>query len=124
MSAFDSCRAGEHEWVPYKDSSGTDVYKQDVCKRCRLLREQTGQGVSYTLPTPWRLVEHEQTGDARAQLWARVYAAEFSACRHGTLIDSAESLRTANDTLAMKRARSLADAAVRDFDEHYLGGKR
>lgn len=61
-------------------------------------------------------------GDARAQLWARVYAAEFSACRHGTPVE--ESMQTANDTFALKRARALADIAVADFDEHYLGGKR
>jgi hypothetical protein len=68
--------------------------------------------------------QHARGSDARAQLWARVYAAEFSACRHGTVIDSQESLQTASDALAMKRSRALADAAVRDFDEHYLGGKR
>jgi hypothetical protein len=67
---------------------------------------------------------HSRFGDARAQLWARVYAAEFSACRHGTLIESSDSLRTANDSLALKRARACADAAVADFDAHYLGAKR
>jgi len=55
------------------------------------------------------------TGDARAQLWARVYAAEFEVFR----TRAPHLLNTCREA-----AREAADAAVRDFDEHYLGGKR
>jgi len=63
----------------------------------------------------------ERIGDARAQLWARVYAAEFAAVQErwrdaGVVHSGADAVR--------ERARDAANAAVRDFDEHYLGGKR
>ena len=50
---------------------------------------------------------HEPVGDARAQLWVGMYL-----MRHWQF--GAEHAR----------ACDFADAAVRDFDEHYLGGKR
>lgn len=55
-------------------------------------------------------------GDARAQLWARVYAAEFDSLRRQPEPYAEDACRTL--------ARREADAAVRDFDEQYLGGKR
>ena len=61
--------------------------------------------------------QHERThgrfGDARAQLWARVYGDEVKRLR-----DEDE------DTHAREWACQAALAAVEDFDEHYLGGKR
>jgi hypothetical protein len=71
--------------------------------------------------------------EARAQLWGRVYAAEFELYRRrdgsplGTVVyeRSEASIReTTALACAQTRAREAADAAVRDFDEHYLGGKR
>lgn len=55
------------------------------------------------------------TSDARAQLWARVYAAEFEQQR---------TCLRAHPEICRHDARQQADAAVRDFDQHYLGGKR
>lgn len=57
----------------------------------------------------------QQSCDARAQLWARVYAAEFDCWRRQNA-DGRD--------FAHRYARDAADAAVRDFDEHYCGGKR
>lgn len=75
----------------------------------------------------------ERAGDARAQLWARVYAAEFELYRRRdaappetiVYVRSEGTLReTTALACAQRRALETADAAVRDFDEHYLGGKR
>jgi hypothetical protein len=71
----------------------------------------------------------DQHSDARAQLWARVYAAEYELCRreqggsHGTLLFMRDG-QTTHGECAKGRAREAADAAAADFDEHYLGGKR
>jgi hypothetical protein len=75
-------------------------------------------------------------GDARAQLWARVYAHELAAVRavfhasppadwreHPLRIDVMHVVQRNMDA-ASQHARDLAARAVRDFDEHYLGGKR
>lgn len=62
-------------------------------------------------------IEAIHTGDARAQLWARVYATEYAVLR-------AYSHEQHQPPSARLAARREADAAVRDFDEHYLGGKR
>lgn len=49
-------------------------------------------------------------GSARAQLWTSVYASQFDASmRHQQCHESA----------ARSCAKQSADAAVRDFDEHY-----
>lgn len=55
---------------------------------------------------------HGRFGDARAQLWARVYATEFEVFRMRAphLLDTCRAA-----------AREAAAAAVADFDEHYLG---
>lgn len=87
-----------------------------------------------------RLTEEEQAqhervngrfGDARAQLWARVYATEYSICRarqggsHGSVVFGTRSDRVQTfGHVAMREAREAADIAVRDFDEHYLRGPR
>lgn len=111
MTGLDGCRVGEHEWLPGAPG-------MDVCKRCGLRRELTAEGVSYATPLPRVLMaldSHEPVGDARAQLWARVYAAQFEVCMHRP---------SYHETGARWDAVQTADAAVRDFDEHYLGGKR
>jgi hypothetical protein len=54
----------------------------------------------------------EFVGDARAQLWARVYADALA-----MFIDRCSEC-------ARSTAVGVASTAVRDFDEHYLGGKR
>ena len=59
----------------------------------------------------------EVAGDARAQLWARLYAAVLSSLVN-TVCDPATSAR------ARQTAIGIANDAVADFDEHYLGGKR
>jgi hypothetical protein len=56
---------------------------------------------------------HGRFGDARAQLWARVYADEVKRLR-----DQDE------DAHAREWACQAALAAVEDFDAHYTGGKR
>lgn len=72
-------------------------------------------------------------GDARAQLWVRVYAAEFELYRRrdGAPPETIVYMRTEGQlrettalACAQRRACDTANAAVRDFDEHYLGGKR
>ena len=64
----------------------------------------------------------ERIGDARAQLWARVYAATFDQGIRGCVREiTKQGLTASSDARSM--AREQADAAVRDFDEHYLGSK-
>ena len=62
-----------------------------------------------------KVVADDAVAPARAQLWARVYAAQFEVCMHRP---------SYHETGARWDAVQTADAAVRDFDEHYLGGKR
>jgi hypothetical protein len=62
---------------------------------------------------PTALDAHEPVGDARAQLWARVYGDEVKRLR-----DEGE------DAHAREWACQAALAAVEDFDERYLGGRR
>lgn len=74
-------------------------------------------------------VGHEPVGDARAQLWARVYAAEYEVTRRDQRDQRDRQLLMRDGVItigeyAQNQARHAADAAVRDFDEHYLGGKR
>lgn len=57
----------------------------------------------------------ERGGDARAQLWARVYADELKSWTR-----SDEQL----EAKARVASVQAADAAAADFDAHYLGAKR
>lgn len=136
------CARAEHDW---RGRDGTSV-GTDVCDGCGMIREQTAQGVSYSRipPTP----QAQAATDARAQLWARVYAATYDASMTGQ--QRAWERRVVEDRptgnafdphnvtthpgpdgspwtavqIAQDDARIAADAAARDFDEHYLGGKR
>lgn len=80
----------------------------------------------------------EQTGDARAQLWASVYAAEYAVQLGIIAMDAPNAVQQRNEWTEVRIAGSravlnvalsnaskrAADAAVADFDTHYLGGKR
>jgi hypothetical protein len=62
----------------------------------------------------------DQTGDARAQLWARMYATVL-----GSVVNTAVAEATGVTADHARRvAVGVANYAVADFDEHYLGGKR
>jgi len=57
--------------------------------------------------------------DARAQLWARVYATVL-----GSIVNTAVAEATGVTADHARRvAVGVANYAVADFDEHYLGGK-
>jgi len=62
---------------------------------------------------------HAPVGDARAQLWARVYAAEYAVVRQARQAEGCDGFSPGY----LRRAREAADAAAADFDQHYFGGK-
>lgn len=106
--------------IPYHDSPPPCVHdfalestdergvKFSKCRHCPVVMIDSPVEVATTAKDG-----HAPVGDARAQLWARVYAAEFESLRRRPEPYPEEASR--------KLARVQADAAVRDFDEHYLG---
>lgn len=111
--------------------------------RCNVCGWTGGPGVHHVC-SPDRLQQrlarlnpdgsYEPIGDARAQLWARVYADELAALHAVHRAQPEPSFRDQPMDVLIEwtreresipgRARKAADAAVADFDEHYLGGKR